>query len=137
MHQRRMRVTDGLRSFQNQFELFKRGREETAEGWRIVEPKKVVTNAPAGFSFHAYGLAVDCAFTGTDPYLERLPDRGEFLWSEFGRLSVAHGLTWGGNFKTLVDRPHVEMPLGLSLTDCLSLYERGGIEAIWEAAKQS
>lgn len=117
----RMRITEGMRSLNAQEILYAQGR---------TVPGKVVTNARPGYSFHHYGLAFDSCFIGDDPYLEKNPSK-DFYWKEFGRLATSHGLAWGGYFKTIKDKPHCQMTYGLSIVECLDLYERGGIMAIY------
>jgi peptidoglycan L-alanyl-D-glutamate endopeptidase CwlK len=130
--------TEGLRSFERQKKLYEVGRELRDGKW--VKTGPVLTNARPGFSRHAYGLAVDSAFKGPDPYLERLQDRkqAEYYWDVFGRAVKAYGLVWGGDWNgngtrdvNDFDRPHAELSYGLTLTDCLDLYENGGIAAVW------
>lgn len=121
IHGQRMKITEGIRSLQRQKELYAQGR---------TIPGRVVTNSRPGYSFHHYGLAFDSCFSGPDPYLEKSP-LGAHMWAEFGKFSEAHGLTWGGNFKTVKDRPHCQMTYGLSIVECLDLFKTGGIQAVF------
>jgi peptidoglycan L-alanyl-D-glutamate endopeptidase CwlK len=105
-----MVVTDGVRSSEEQRRLYAQGR--TVAG-------RIVTNAD-GFQhrsnhqvrlppspFAGYGCAVDLAFLderGRPTWDLRLP------WATFGAAVKAEGLTWGGDWKTLRDMPHVELP---------------------------
>lgn len=57
-------------------------------------------------SKHQLGLAVDCAFVVDGQVKWDVPDS---WWKAFGALAVAVGLVWGGNWKSFVDRPHVEL----------------------------
>ena len=106
-----MMVTDGARSTEEQQELYARGR---------TKPGKIVTYADGvqRKSNHqpkadGYGYAVDCCFLvdvdGDGPddpsWAEKHP------WALYGAMAKALGLRWGGDFKSLLDRPHVEMPL--------------------------
>lgn len=105
-----MLVTDGVRSTEAQQALYAKGRSE---------PGKIVTYADGVTrkSNHqakadGYGHAVDCCFLvdldgdgRDDPsWSEHHP------WALYGAMARALGLTWGGDWKTLRDRPHVEMP---------------------------
>lgn len=122
IHSLKMRLTEGMRSLQRQKELYAQGR---------TIPGRVVTNSRPGYSFHHYGLAFDSCFVGPDPYLEKDP-LGPFLWQEFGKYAVAHGLVWGGDFKTVKDKPHCQITYGLSIVECLDLYKLGGMKAVFE-----
>lgn len=105
-----MIVTDGVRSTEAQRALYAKGR---------TEPGKIVTYADGVTkkSNHqakadGYGHAVDCCFLvdldGDGPddpsWAEHHP------WSLYGAMARALGLVWGGDWKALRDRPHVEMP---------------------------
>lgn len=75
---------------------------------KIDEPAERVTNARAGESAHNYkpALAFDVAF---------LAKGGRVDWADkcfdlFAPLVLkSTGITWGGNFKSLPDRPHFEL----------------------------
>lgn len=104
-------VTCTLRSMGAQARLHAQGR---------TVPGKVVTNARPGYSFHNYGLAIDVV----PSELVVLPDWGETaahrarataLWRRVGAIGRAAGLTWGGDFVRLPDRPHFEWSGGLTL----------------------
>mgnify|MGYP001588100493 FL=1 len=92
----RVKLTDGLRSFAEQDELYAQGR---------TKPGKVVTMAKGGQSIHQFGLAADFCF---------LTSKGEATWDGdwrlFGKMVRGVGLEWGGDWKRFVDRPHVQMP---------------------------
>lgn len=144
-HQMRIRVTDGLRNFGTQWELFARGRKKLKTGqWVIVDKKLVVTNAMPGLSLHQYGLAIDVCFVGADPYLDKLPrPQADFYWAEYGRFCKAHGLQWGGDFngnnikdKEDFDRPHCQMKYGMSIHEIQQLFEYGGIKSVWYKCNQ-
>lgn len=69
-----------------------------------------VTHAPAGSSYHQYGLAADCAFmiNGRIVISERDAQaaRGYEL---YGAIAQSVGLTWGGGWRSLRDLGHVEL----------------------------
>ena len=85
-----------------------------------VTPGPIVTRAPAGYSYHEFGLALDVVPTellslknwGDTPE-HRV--RANELWARVGAIGKALGFRWGGDFPTLVDRPHFEWSGGLSL----------------------
>ena len=94
---------------------------EMTDGWRgSAEQEKAFINgnskARFGNSPHNYGAAFDCA-----PIISGKlcwPD-DKTLWNTIGKAGMAAGLDWGGNFKSIIDNPHFELPawrnLGLAL----------------------
>jgi peptidoglycan L-alanyl-D-glutamate endopeptidase CwlK len=87
-----------LRSAAEQNELYKEGR---------TKPGTIKTNAVAYNSWHNYGLAFDIAFQGENIY--------EGPWEKVGAIGRGLGLIWGGDFKSLKDKPHFEYHPGLVL----------------------
>ena len=65
------------------------------------------SNAKFGSSYHNYGMAIDMAMATGDAYdTDRL--------TQLGALGKKMGFTWGGDFKTLDDKPHFESPIPLA-----------------------
>lgn len=119
VHGRRIRMTDGLRTFDSQAKLYAQGR---------TAPGPIVTNSKPGDSLHHYGCAFDICFRGLDPY----PAAGDKIWQEYGRLAQAHGLVWGGMWdSSLIDRPHCQITYGLTLDEIKFIYRQGGLEGVW------
>ena len=54
-----------------------------------------------------FGHAIDCAFVVNGRLTWDVPDP---WWAAYGALAVAVGLIWGGNWKSIVDEAHVELP---------------------------
>lgn len=77
---------------------------EGSRGRKKQEAAKAAGNSNAGFgkSFHNYGMAFDIAFAGKDPYGSSHP------WQAVGDLGKSMGLRWGGDFKSIDDKPHFE-----------------------------
>lgn len=100
----KIRITQGLRSFEEQERLYAIGR---------LTSEKKVTNAKAGQSIHNYGFAVDICLiidgkmaswdTAKDWDNDRVAD-----WYECVKIFARHGWDWGGNWKTFKDLPHFE-----------------------------
>ena len=99
-----MMVTDGVRTLAQQQALYAQGRSK---------PGKIVTNADGVRvkSNHqpkpdGYGHAVDCCFLvdGKPSWDGTLP------WKLYGEMAKALGLSWGGDWKSITDKPHIEMP---------------------------
>lgn len=106
----RIIITHTLREWAEQAHLYSKGR---------TEPGPVVTNAKPGYSWHNYGLAFDVAF---------LTEDGKITWggpwAALGALGEDLGLVWGGNFKSIKDRPHFEYhPEGATLASLRKSYE--------------
>jgi len=94
-------VVSGLRTAAEQNALYAQGR---------TAPGHIVTNARAGFSMHNYGLAVDVV-----PYLSG--QTGALNWNvstpQYQAMVAAlkaQGLVWGGDWKSLADYDHFQMP---------------------------
>lgn len=100
----KVRITQGLRTFQEQDALYAKGR--TASG-------KKVTNAKAGQSVHNYGFAVDICLiinnkvaswnTVKDWDNDTIAD-----WYECVKIFAKYGWEWGGSWKKFKDLPHFE-----------------------------
>jgi peptidoglycan L-alanyl-D-glutamate endopeptidase CwlK len=93
-------LTCGYRSIEEQNGLYAKGR---------TKPGKKVTNARGGSSWHNYGLAGDYAFVINGKVTWNGP------WATFGKIARECGLEWGGDFKTILDRPHVQWTRGKTL----------------------
>ena len=92
-----LRVTHGLRTIAEQNALYAQGR--TTAG-------KIVTNAKGGQSFHNHGLAIDVV-----EMINGKPN-WNFDFSKLKPIADRFGMVWGGNFKTIIDRPHFEITFG-------------------------
>lgn len=122
------RVAECNRSYAESDADFAKGR--TAPG-----PK--VTNAPGGFSWHNFDLAVDCY-----PFTEA--DSGALDWNasdpEFKAMVgylKAEGLAWGGDWQSIKDFPHFQLstiPASPNVGDRIA-YAKGGVKAVWEQRK--
>lgn len=120
-----IRVVQGLRTIQEQNAMYAQGR---------TEPGEKVTNAIGGYSWHNFGLAVDC-----------IPGiRGEITWEpnwdpkhpDFAAMIAAgeaQGLVSGSTWKTMPDEPHFQLAgIPVSPNDATrSLITQHGMEAVW------
>lgn len=120
------RYTYTLRTFKEQDSLYAKGR--TTKG-------PIVTNAKSGSSFHNYGLAIDIALvidtngdgkfdtgswdTNGDYDFDKMAD-----WGECVKIFKKYGWTWGGDFKSFVDKPHFEKAFGYSIKQLKAKYDR-------------
>lgn len=92
-----LRIVQGMRTIKEQNDLYAKGR--TAPG-----PK--VTNAKGGSSYHNYGLAIDLV------EIKNAEANWDFKYELLKPFAEKYGLTWGGGFKKIVDKPHFELTFG-------------------------
>jgi peptidoglycan L-alanyl-D-glutamate endopeptidase CwlK len=90
-----IKVIAGLRTYEEQNELFAQGR---------TKPGRIVTNARGGYSNHNFGIAFDVGVFEGANYLDESPK-----YKAVGALGMDLGLEWGGNWKTFVDEPHFQL----------------------------
>lgn len=117
----KVRIVQGLRTIEEQNKLYAQGR--TAPGHRI-------TNARGGSSYHNYGLAFDFAILYNDTELSwdinyDFDKDGVKDWQEVVQVFKAAGWTWGGNWKTLKDNPHLQKTFKYGWRDLLAKYNAG------------
>lgn len=114
----KMIVTQGLRTFDEQTKLYNQ------------KPK--VTNAKAGQSLHNYGLAFDfCLADGGKTIWDVAKDfDGDKVadWMEVVKIFKAAGYTWGGDFRSITDRPHFEKTFGHTWQQLLAIKQSGKTE---------
>lgn len=115
-----IRIVQGLRTIDEQNELYAQGR---------TKPGNIVTNAKGGSSYHNYGLAFDFCLlydgkvswdTGFDADKD-----GQADWQEVVKTFKANGYTWGGDFHSIPDAPHLEKTFGNNWRTLLEKYNKG------------
>ncbi len=72
-----------------------------------VERGPRVTNVVGGFSWHNWGEAVDCYIEDRKGKPDWNADHPSYL--EYGKEAESLGLTWGGSWKSFVDKPHIQL----------------------------
>lgn len=97
-------LTSSYRSPEQQAAAYAQGR---------TTPGAIVTNAPPGSSWHEFRLAFDVA--PMDQTGKAVWPEDPALWARIGSAGKKAGLTWGGDFATILDRPHFEYHKGLTL----------------------
>jgi peptidoglycan L-alanyl-D-glutamate endopeptidase CwlK len=139
-------ITDGMRTFEEQDELFRKGR-------RNVPGESIVTNARGGQSNHNYGLAVDMYpvlpdATGKERVFTSIPKHSSVEFARaFTRIQNAIGdeaeqlgLFWGARFSGIVDTPHIQLLAehDLGAKECLRIFRNHGnqLEAVWDEASR-
>ncbi len=96
-----VRIICGLRTYQEQAQLYAKGR---------TAPGPVVTKARPGHSNHNFGTAWDIGLFRGKAYLPN-----HKLYTTIGQAARSLGIVWGGDFKSFKDTPHYEIPTGLTL----------------------
>jgi peptidoglycan L-alanyl-D-glutamate endopeptidase CwlK len=96
-------VTSTLRTFEEQAELFAKGR---------TKPGAIVTDAKPGSSWHNFGLAFDVVPLVNGKAIWNSP-----FWNQIGELGMEVGLVWGGDFRSFKDKPHFEFHPNLTLAE--------------------
>jgi len=121
----KIRIVQGLRTIEEQNDLYAQGR--TKAGAKV-------TNAKGGSSFHNYGLAFDFALmydkdgngtyetlswdTKTDFDRDGKADWMEVVWY----FKTILKFTWGGDFKSIQDDPHLEKTFGYDWRELFAKY---------------
>ena len=100
-----LRVVQGFRSMDKQLKYYNQGR---------LTKDVIITNAPPGLSYHNYGWAVDVC-----EYKNGKPNWKSKNWNEIGDIGKRHGLVWGGDWKRLVDKPHLQLSISDIISYCL------------------
>ena len=95
-------VTSTYRDLESQRALFEQGR---------TLPGKIVTNAPAGQSFHNWRCAVDVV-----PIVNgKCVWDDEALWQKIGLIGEHRGLTWAGRWTKFKETAHFQYTGGLTI----------------------
>lgn len=120
----KIRIVQGLRTFAEQDELYAQGR--TKKGAKV-------TNAKGGQSIHNYGLAFDFCLMYPDAngnYTDVSWDTKKDFnkdqkadWLQVINRFKNKGFEWGGDWKSIVDTPHLEKTFGYSWQKLLVKYQ--------------
>jgi hypothetical protein len=118
------RVTQGYRSWAEQDALYQQGRTTLGE---------IVTDAPAGSSWHEYGLA--CDVVPMDP----LPDWNltHPAWARLVAAGESLGLYSGDEFTHRKDEPHFQLTGRYPVSpneEVKQVLLNEGMEAVWQQA---
>lgn len=101
-----IRVVQGLRTIAEQDAIYAKGR---------TAPGAIVTKARGGKSYHNYGTAFDyCTIKN-----------GKISWEVYQPMVAifkAAGYTWGGDFQTIVDKPHFQKSFGKTVKQLFAMY---------------
>jgi peptidoglycan L-alanyl-D-glutamate endopeptidase CwlK len=105
-----------------------------AEQATMFQKRPKVTNAPAGRSYHNYGLAVDIVLLidkdGNGTYETATWDSKKDFdqdnindWQEIVAIFKQYGWEWGGDWR-FKDEPHFQKTFGKSVSELLALYNK-------------
>lgn len=108
----KIKIGETLRTAEEQDALYAQGR---------TKPGQIVTNAPGSSysSYHQWGTAFDFyRADGKGAYYD-----SDGFFTKVGQIGVPLGLEWGGNWKSIVDKPHFQLPdWGSSTSGIKKLY---------------
>jgi peptidoglycan LD-endopeptidase CwlK len=117
-------VSAGVRSWLAQNTLYAQGR---------TTPGNIVTNAPGGYSWHNYGVAVDCEPEIIDNTIDW--NAAHPQWKRMEEVGVSLGMTSGSNWIRLVDAPHFQVtgrfPENEPNDEARQIYQNEGAQAFW------
>lgn len=95
----KIKITECLRTTAEQDALYAQGR---------TKPGSIVTNAKGSTynSMHQWGVAFDfCRNDGKGAFNDN-----DGFFTKVGKIGVSIGLEWGGNWKSIKDKPHFQLP---------------------------
>ncbi|WP_227397367.1 M15 family metallopeptidase [Jeotgalibacillus aurantiacus] len=101
-----VQISSGYRSHAEQNRLYAQGR---------TEPGNIVTTVRGGQSVHNYGLAVDYFLTNEDGTQAIWTVNTQ--WRRVAAIGKSLGFSWGGDWKSFYDPPHLEYTKGLTWRD--------------------
>lgn len=114
-----IRIVQGLRTIDEQNALYAQGR---------TKPGQIVTNARGGSSYHNYGLAIDFCllYNGKISWDTNLDEDKDGVkdWQEVVTMFKNNGFSWGGDWKSIVDQPHLEKTFGYNWRTLLDKYNK-------------
>jgi peptidoglycan L-alanyl-D-glutamate endopeptidase CwlK len=114
-----VKLLSGTRTYVEQNALYAQGR--TAKG-------RVVTNARGGSSNHNFGIAFDVGIFNNGAYNEGRSARNDQQYTDLAGLikqKLPGLLEWGGDWKSIVDKPHYQLSIGKTVAQCRMLLETG------------
>lgn len=137
----KIRIAQGLRTKAEQDAIYALGRTvKNSIGVTKNRPMgATVTNAKWGQSMHSFGLAIDFCIMydkdGNGTYEALSWDEnydfdkdGIKDWHEVVKVFKAKNWVWGGDFKSIVDNPHMEKSFGYTWKQLLELYNNKKVD---------
>lgn len=130
-----IRVTQGLRTWDQQQDLWQRGRDERGQ---VVDKAAVVTKAPAGYSWHNFGLAVDVVPDDTTlAGFQADWNTAHPAWAKIIAVGKSLGLVEGAEWRTFPDWPHFQLTGRFPATptdEVRRIYKDLGMRGVWAEA---
>jgi len=113
-----VQILSGTRSYAEQTTIYEQGRSR---------PGRIVTNARAGYSNHNFGIAFDVGiFSGKTYFTGATPEQTQaYIALRAHTKTTAPMLDWGGDWKSMKDRPHYELHTGRSTSVVRAMLEAG------------
>ncbi|MBS0497972.1 MAG: M15 family metallopeptidase [Proteobacteria bacterium] len=108
-----VKIISGTRTYAEQAEIFAQGRTKSG---------RIVTKAGPGHSNHNFGIAWDIGIFKNGDYLDE-----SSIYEDVGKIGKQIGLEWGGDWSSIVDLPHYQMPSKLSLAEVRQSFENGKV----------
>lgn len=132
------RVTQGLRTWDQQHDLWQKGRDDRGQ---VIDRATIVTKAPAGYSWHNFGLAVDVV--PDDASLAGFQadwNIGHPAWAKIVAVGKSLGLVDGAEWRSFPDWPHFQLTGRFPVTptdEVRRIYRALGIRGVWAEAFNS
>lgn len=113
-----VKILSGSRTYAQQDALYAQGR---------TKPGNVVTKAPAGSSNHNFGIAFDVGVFDGKKYFEGKTRAEDQAYIDLRKLTkpAVLDLDWGGDWKSIIDRPHYELHTGMTTKQLRAALESG------------
>lgn len=104
------------------------GTRTYAEQDVLFAKRPVVTRARGGQSNHNFGIAFDVGIFVKGQYYTGSTRVQEKAYDDLAKLikpAMGSTLEWGGDWKSIVDKPHYQLRTGKSVAQCRALLEAG------------
>lgn len=103
------------------------GTRTYAEQNALFNQRPVVTRARGGQSNHNFGIAWDVGIFQGGHYLTGATRLEEQAYDALAKRIKASmdGLEWGGDWKSIIDKPHYQLATGKTLTQVRAAFESG------------
>jgi len=112
-----VRIISGSRTYAEQDQIFRKG--------RFGNPGPIVTKARGGQSNHNFGIAWDVGIFQNGKYLTGDSKPEAKIYKQLSSIVLTSDLEWGGNWTSIVDMPHYQMKLDLTLEQVRARFEKG------------
>ena len=112
-----VRIISGSRTYAEQDQLYRKG--------RFGNPPPIVTKARGGQSNHNFGIAWDVGIFENGKYLAGDNKRETKIYQQLASAVLTDDLEWGGAWTSIVDMPHYQLKLDLTLKEVRLRFEAG------------